>query len=54
MKLKNKKSNTKQYDEWQACRESDHVPNAETIKAIEDPEFEKAENVDDLFKKLGI
>lgn len=40
------------------CRYGNHIPNEETIKSIEDVKARKnlieAENIEDLFKKLGI
>ncbi len=42
----------------QECFASSHIPNEETRKAIEDAQagigLEKADSIEDLFKKIGV
>lgn len=48
----------KQFDPWQACKASDHIPNAITQREIkaarEGKGLIRANSVEELFKKMGL
>jgi hypothetical protein len=39
---------------WLIIKERENIPNAETIAALDDTEFNSYDNVDELFKTLSV